>query len=165
MILDEKRGRPRRYKTAKQLRRAVHGYFAAISYYVDATREVETGERDQYGHPVTERVKAYNQNGEVPKVLQWIEPPSVLGLCLHLGIHRSTWARWEQDEELQEVCADAKMVIEHYLEGRLSERHVQGTIFNLTHNFGWTDRTEVVVAGNVEDYLARLSAENREQTM
>lgn len=159
-----RRGRPRTYTPGK-LRRAIEAYFASISYYEDATREVETGERDQYGHPITERVKAYNQNGEVPKILQWIEPPSVLGLCLRLGVHRSTWARWEQSEELAEICADAKMVIEHYLEGRLSERHVQGTIFNLTHNFGWTDKHEVVLAGNVEDYLARLRAEGEELEM
>lgn len=158
-------GRPRKIETARQLRKAIQAYFESISYYVDATIAVDSGERDAYGHAIMIQVKAVNQKGETPKVLRWIEAPSVLGLCLHLGIHRSTWARWEQQPELAEACADAKMVIEHYLEGRLEERHVQGTIFNLTHNFGWTDKHEVVLAGNVEDYLQRLRDQGEEQEM
>ncbi len=83
------------------------------------------------------------------KVREFVVPPTVGGLCRHLGIHRSTWADYcdpEKHPELQEVTAYARETMEAFLEDALltrSGKELKGVIFSLQNNYGYTERKEV----------------------
>ena len=86
--------RERRFKTSKALRTAAEEYFHSISRTVEVTEMVPTGEMDSKGHAVLEPQKVTNDRGEVIRTREFLVPPTVVGLCLYLGVHRATWARW-----------------------------------------------------------------------
>ena len=137
-------GRPKKY-TKKRLEAAVEGYFASISRTVQA--------RDEAKQPL------YNDGGEPIRVVEYIKPPTVGGLCLYLGIDRSTWQNYADRKlhpELAEVTAYAKMRMEAYLEEQLltRERNVQGLIFNLQNNYGWREKREVELGGETRQAVA-----------
>ena len=130
-------GRPKKY-TKKSLREAVDGYFASIS------RKVRVLDDD--GEAV------YNDVGDSIWVTEYIRPPSVSGLCLYLGIDRSTWQNYADRElhpEFAEIIAMARVRMEAYLEEQLltREKNVQGLIFNLQNNYGWREKREVELGG------------------
>lgn len=116
-------GRPKKY-TKKGLEKAVEKYFSSIS-------------RDADGEAWAAEYK---------------RPPTVSGLCLYLGVDRSTWQNYADRElhpEFQEITAYAKMRMEAYLEEQLltREKNVQGLIFNLQNNYGWREKREVELGG------------------
>ena len=130
-------GRPKKY-TRKSLQKAVDGYFASIS------RKVRVVDDD--GEAV------YNDVGDSIWVTEYIRPPTVSGLCLHLGVDRSTWQNYADPRlhpELAEITAYAKVRMETYLEEQLltREKNVQGLIFNLQNNYGWKEKREVELGG------------------
>ena len=114
------RGRPRKY-TPRTLRTAVDEYFRYHSRTVTLREQVR----------------------------EFVVPPTVGGLCRHLGIHRSTWADYcdpEKHPELQEVTAYARETMEAFLEDALltrSGKELKGVIFSLQNNYGYTERKEV----------------------
>lgn len=123
-------GRPKKY-TRKGLEKAVEGYFASIS-------------RDAGGEAWAAEYK---------------RPPTVGGLCLYLGIDRSTWQNYADRRlhpELQEITAYAKMRMETYLEEQLltREKNVQGLIFNLQNNYGWREKREVELGGETREAVS-----------
>lgn len=128
-------GRPRKY-VARTLEAAIERYFASIS----RTEKV----CDEAGNVL------YNDLGEAIVATVYVVPPKVSGLCLYLGIDRSTWANYcdaEQHPELASVVQRAQMQMEDYLVGELLTRTkgVQGVIFNLQNNYGWREKREVEV--------------------
>lgn len=121
-------GRPKKY-TKKGLREAIERYFRSISRKIPA--------RDDTGGIIR------NDDGEEIKVVQFVVPPSVTGMCLYLGIDRSTWQNYADaalHPELAGICQGARTRIEAYLEQELltREKGVQGIIFNLQNNYGGT---------------------------
>ena len=137
-------GRPKKY-TRKGLEKAVEGYFASIS------RKVRVLDED--GEAV------YNDIGESIWVTEYIRPPTVSGLCLYLGIDRSTWQNYADRRlhpELQEITAYAKMRMETYLEEQLltREKNVQGLVFNLQNNYGWREKREVELGGETREAVS-----------
>ena len=126
------RGRPRKY-TPRTLRKAVEAYFRYHSRTVTLREQVNTGQKDGWGHWVFELRDVTND----------------AGLCRHLGIHRSTWADYcdpEKHPELQEVTAYARETMEAFLEDALltrSGKELKGVIFSLQNNYGYTERKEV----------------------
>lgn len=137
--------RPKKYKE-RTLRRAVEGYFRGITRTVTLREQVNTGEKDRFGHWVYELKDICSDAGEPVKVRQFVVPPTVGGLCEHLGIHRSTWADYcdrEKHPELREVTAWAREVMQHYLESELLGRdgkNLKGVIFSLQNNFGYSEK-------------------------
>lgn len=130
-------GRPKKY-TKKGLEKAVDGYFASISRKVRAL--------DEDGEAV------YNDAGDSIWVTEYVRPPTVGGLCLYLGIDRSTWQNYADRKlhpELAEITAYARVRMEAYLEEQLltREKNVQGLIFNLQNNYGWREKREVELGG------------------
>lgn len=130
--------------TAAQLKKAVDRYFDSISYRQPATRPELVLDADgfpvldKYGHEIYQQVPVTTLDGRGATVLCFVEPPTVLGLCLALDIGKSTFARWADDEELGDVVAYARARIEAYLSGRLENKDsVRGVSFSLQHNFGW----------------------------
>lgn len=129
--------RPKKY-TKKGLEKAIEGYFASIS------RKVRVLDDD--GEAV------YNDVGESIWVTEYVRPPTVSGLCLYLGIDRSTWQNYADRElhpELADIAADARVRMECWLEEQLltREKNVQGLIFNLQNNYGWREKREVELGG------------------
>lgn len=118
-------GRPKKY-TAAEFEEAVERYFARIS----RTRML----KDDDGKVV------YDDAGEAITYTDWLRPPTITGLCLTLGIDRSTWQNYADAQKNRghaAVCERARMRIECYLEELLStkEKSVQGVIFNLQANY------------------------------
>lgn len=114
-------GRPRKY-TPRTLRTAVDEYFRYHSRTVTLREQVNTGQKDGWGHWVFELRDVTNDAGDPVKVREFVVPPTVGGLCRHLGIHRSTWADYcdpEKHPELQEVTAYARETMEAFLEDAL----------------------------------------------
>lgn len=137
-------GRPKKY-TKKGLEKAVEGYFASIS------RKVRVLDDD--GEAVC------NDVGESIWVTEYIRPPTVGGLCLYLGIDRSTWQNYADGRlhpEFREITAYARMRMEAYLEEQLltREKNVQGLIFNLQNNYGWREKREVELGGETRRTVA-----------
>lgn len=133
--------------TADRLRKAVKAYFNGISYWQPATRpELALDDNgypvlDKYGHEIYNQVPVKTIDGKQAQILCWIEPPTIMGLCLKLRINKSTFARYAEDEELGEIVEYARARIEAYLSGRLENKDaVRGASFTLQHNFGWNDK-------------------------
>ncbi len=111
-------------------------YFHSIS----GMREAQNG----VGQPIL------NDEGEPIRVRVYAVPPTISGLCLYLGIDRSTWqnyANGEDEPKKAKVVHAARARIEAYLEEQLltREKSVQGIIFNLQNNYGWKNKTEVEI--------------------
>ena len=88
-------GRPKKY-TKKGLREVIERYFRSISRTIPA--------RDDTGGIIR------NDDGEEIKVVQFVVPPSVTGMCLYLGIDRSTWQNYADaalHPELAGICQGA----------------------------------------------------------
>jgi len=120
-------GRPKKY-TAKAFREAVDAWFRSITVEVQEDDVINLD-----GDPVTKMIYAV--------------PPTISGLCIKLGIDRSTWQNYADEEENPKhaaVCADVRLRIEAYLEEQLltREKSLQGIIFNLQNNYGWKERHE-----------------------
>lgn len=135
-------GRRKKY-TKKSLKLEIDRYFGSISRVVQATEMVDSGKRDDRNRAIMKPVPIKNDEGDPIMVTEYIVPPSVSGLCLYLGIDRSTWQNYRTD--FPEVTEEARARIEVYLEGELltREKSVQGIIFNLQNNYGWRQKQEV----------------------
>lgn len=132
-------GRKKTY-TEKTLRKAVKKYFASITREVEITERVPTGKKDKMGHEVYRVEKVYNSLGEVAKMTEYLVPPTVGGLCRHLGIHGSTWSRWSDSEkfpEFQDIIEAAEDTIMTWKKEQvLVRKNVKGLIWDLEVNHG-----------------------------
>lgn len=179
MAAKKKVGAPRKYKTAAQLEKAVQAYWKSISYEQPAIISTPTGEVDENGHvKYVTKMLTEDEDGHIrldgigrPKTItQYLEEPSVAGLCLHLDISKDTWAEYAKRADLGLVCARFKMRHESYLAGQLNGnkvKSVQGVMFNLKNNFGWKDKVEVdqkTVGLTLEQYLEQAAAEGEGQS-
>lgn len=145
-------GRPKGSKkyTAAGFRKACNGYFNSISYETTVMRQKadldDAGypQLDAFGHIKYKHEPIVTADGNEAKELRWIEPPSIQGLCLYLGIDAATFWRYTNDEEDLSLAKEAKLAkarVEAYLISRLEDKSAaNGTKFNLQHNFGWMDR-------------------------
>lgn len=137
-------GRPKKY-TKKSLKEAIDGYFESISY----TSHV----RDALGRTIC------NDSGEPIKMIVYAVAPSITGLCLHLGIDRSTWQNYCDKKihpEFHKITSEARAKIEAWLEQELNtrEKNVQGIIFNLQNNYGWKDKKEIGLDESTRESVA-----------
>lgn len=126
-----KAGRPRKYKSGRALMSAVERYFRSISRTVKASEES--------GRTIL------NDDGKPIEIIEYVRPPCISGLCLYLGIDRSTWSNYKADPEYGEAYALARERVEAYLEEQLLTRRkgIQGIIFNLQNNYGWRQRQDI----------------------
>ena len=119
-------GRPPKYKSADQLQKKIDEYF-------------ESG------------VKKKKVVVGKPSKQEVIEVPiyTISGLCLFLGFEsRQAFYHLEKNDEFRYTIKKARLFIENEYEGQLQQGNVAGAIFALK-NFGWSDRQDVNVSGNV----------------
>lgn len=154
-------GAPRKY-SKKALKAAVKAYFDSITREVDITERVDSGKRDSYGHVIYDLVPVKNKLGQVAKMTEYLVPPTLGGLCIHLGIVSSTWSRWSDEEEHPEYKDIVAEVKERLLIWRqeqvVSRKDVKGLIWDLETNYGCGQKNEgaqqmtVVLQGELKDY-------------
>ena len=148
--------------TPKAFERRVEVYFDGIRAETPMLRKVPRLEEgasgklvpclDEYGHERMQYEPVISASGKPVMRVEWIEPPSIIGLCLFLGIDRSTFFRWcnppeDADEETKRFCniaTRARGRIEAYLTARTEDKAAaRGAIANLEANFGWKRRKEI----------------------
>ncbi len=66
--------------------------------------------------------------------------PSVAGLCLYLGISRSTWYAYADDAKLAPVVEWARLTVEDFWANQLAGKFANGAKFALGCGFGWNER-------------------------
>lgn len=67
---------------------------------------------------------------------------TITGLCLALGLDKSTFYDYEKREDYKEIVRQARLIVENSYEISLRENGRTGDIFALK-NFGWTDKQEI----------------------
>lgn len=151
-----------RYKTPEALETAIVAYFDAISHTETATVMVPTGELDSKGREIKERREL---PGKV--VTHWLKPPSVAGLCLHLGINRDTWCKYAKRPGYEDTCERARMRLEDYWVAGLERNSSRGAEFALANNYGWSGRWQAKPddggtggGQTVEEYLRKQEAKD-----
>lgn len=151
----------KRKMTARALKKRIEEYFESITSEKPLLRAVPILEEkdgklfpmiDEYGHVQMAYEQVIANNGKPATETDWIRPPSIIDLCLHLGIDRTTFYRWcnpdgEPEGEAEEFCniaTRARGRIEAYLTARTEDKSAaRGAIANLEANFGWKRKREV----------------------
>lgn len=114
--------RPKVYKSAKQMEKAIDQYFLDCQGkpLLDDEGNVLT---DKKGNPVLIGARA----------------PTVTGLALALGFNsRQTLLNYQAQKEFVDTITRAKTRCEEYAESRLYTRDgARGAEFSLKYNFGW----------------------------
>ena len=154
-------GAPKKY-SKKALKAAVQAYFDSITREVDITERVDSGKRDSYGHVIYDVVPVKNKLGQIAKMTEYLVPPTLGGLCIHLGIDSSTWSRWSDEKKHPEYKEIITGVKERLLTWRqeqvVSRKNVKGLIWDMETNYGCGQKTEtapklsVVLQGELEEY-------------
>lgn len=147
--------------TQKTFAEAVDRYFKSITRIVKVTELVETGERDDKGHKIFERVTIKNNLGEEAKVEEYIVPPTVGDLCQYLGIHRSTWADYcdmDKHKEFSDTTTYARGRMRAYLEQQLlTRKDVKGIIFDLQNNHGYAEKRQLEFGERASNAISTAS--------
>ena len=158
-------GRKKKY-TPGTLGDAVDAYFRSISRTVSATELVDTGRRDKKGHPIMKPQTICNDDGDPIKYREFLLPPSITALCLHLGISKQTWANYSADPKFLDPTTRARETVEAWLHVELDKRTkgTDGIKFDLQQNFGWSEKISVdATAGALERYLADHAGEPKDE--
>lgn len=135
-------GRYRKYRSDKALREMVEGYFASISREKIVCEAYNTGQKDGWGHFITEWRPVTNEQGVYMREREYVIPPTVGGLCAYLNISRDTWARYCDREENPQFAETTEWAREQLLAWRECEllrrpgKHLRGLIFDLRANYG-----------------------------
>ena len=138
--------RPPKFETVEQLEEWIKFYFGSITIDKPRTKSkcvwkimnAEWKEENEY-----EDVPVLNNAWEQIIDIEWLEIPSILGLCISLWTHRKTLLEYEEKTEFSNTIKEAKLIIERYNADQLHRTtQVTGVIFNLKNNFWWVDKTE-----------------------
>ncbi len=131
------------FETAENLEEAIHEYFSELD-----GRTVQVVTKDGV------------------ETIQDPKPPSVVGLCLWLGISRQTLLNYKVKQKFGHVIARAMQVIENGYEGALMSRdQSNGAKFNLNVNFGWIERKALELSGPEGEPISFAELENFERTI
>lgn len=160
----------RKLDSPARLAAAVRRYFAGISYdepvyrRVPVTQEQEiAGETitvqtmDNYGHPLY-RLEAVMHGKRQAMSTTWIEPPSLPGLLLELGMRDADWTELRQQDGYEPVCLRAEQRIEAFHIRQLATNRASGAKYALGCKFGWNDAAP-------KESGARVEFENAMQDM
>lgn len=150
-------GRPRKM-TARALKKKINAYFDAIRAEKPMMRREPvlqadgTPALDAFGHEKMVYKPVITADGKPATETIWTEPPSIIGLCMAIGVDRTTFYRWcnpgdepgEEEKEFCNIATRARGRIEAYLTAKTEEKSAaRGAIANLEANFGWKRRKEI----------------------
>ena len=161
-------GRKRKY-TAKGLQKAIDGYFNSISYQEPAVVATPTGEVDEKGQVKWKTRLLYEPTDQIGvpgkpiTVTKWLQPPSMAGLRLALGVSKETWSNYGDYPETKEIVERARARMEDYWNGRLDGKGANGAKFALSACYGWSEKHSVEVSGGIEEYLKKLGEQGQVQ--
>ena len=145
--LNNEGGRPLRYKTVDDLTCEIDDYFNTITTTRPVFDHVVTG-KDVDGNDLFDKVPRLNNAGKQIMQTDYLEVPSILGMCKHLGVNRKVLLEYECRDEYSNPIKRAKERVEQYLEEQLlGPTQVAGVIFNLKNNFGWKDTQTIEQTG------------------
>ena len=160
----------KRLDSPARLGSAVRRYFAEISYDEPVYRRVPVtqekvigGEKitvqalDGYGHPLY-RLEAVMHGKRQAMATQWIEPPSLPGLLLALGMSDADWLELRKQAGYELICMRAEQRIEAFHIRQLATSRASGAKYALGCKFGWNDAAP-------KDGGARVEFENAMQDM
>ena len=160
----------RRLDSPARLGAAVRRYFAGISYdepvykRVPVTQEQAVGGEtitvqalDNYGHPLY-RLEPVMHGKRQAMSTTWIEPPSLPGLLLELGMSDADWLELRQQAGYEPVCIRAEQRIEAFHIRQLATSRASGAKYALGCKFGWNDAAP-------KESGARVEFENAMQDM
>ena len=166
-------GRPRIFKTKTEFAAAVDAYFDSITYQEKVTyRALATDEagrimRDDKGHDLYIDQPVINALGEPIMRQVYAVPPTILGLCAHLGIGHDSWSNYGKRKGFSEIVTRARARIEQFLEEGLYEnpRSTRGIMLNLTSNYGWSNKQTVEMGEETRQVMRgpKLSFSDKEQ--
>ena len=180
----------KRKMTAKSLEQSVEAYFKSIRSErpllkkMPDLREDADGvfypRMDAYGHEMYRYEPVVAADGKPAMEVVWLEPPSVIGLSLYLGVDRTTLFRWRnlretktkegqqltsEEEKICNILTRAWGRIEAYLIAQTENpKAARGATANLEANFGWKRRKEVGFDEQTTDAIQKsavLSMEER----
>lgn len=141
-------GRYKEYRSEAALWRAVKSYFDSITRREKVMEPHDTGVLDKYGHKVIEMVPALNGNGEEVFHTVYLLPPSVGDLCERLKISSSTWHRYCQEPEFEEVTEWASDRFKNWRMGELvtrPDKMLGGIKYDLELNYKTAPKKPVAV--------------------
>lgn len=130
-------GKEPKYKP-EELEAKIEDYFAGITRLVTVTEMVDTGEKDKYGHAILEARDVLNSKGEAVKKLNYIIPPTIGGICKHLGISPTTWSKYGERKRYDEIVKRTRGRVYEYLQGETlvrPDKMLGGIMFNIENNF------------------------------
>jgi len=105
---------------------------------------------DEYFKGITD------ENGE------YIHPPTLSGLCVHLGMSRDDFADALASKSRGKAAELAKLRIEAFLEEQLFRgKQTSGVMFALTNIYGWSEKGSEARGERLEDILEKLGSERR----
>ena len=137
--------RQKRY-SRKALEKAVADYFGSITRVVDIMEKVDSGKKDAWGHVIWDIVPVKNNLGVVATRTEYLVPPTLEGLCLHLGIVGSTWSRWRDGEKYPEFQPTIEQVYEKLIAWRKEQvvvrDKVTGIVWDLETNYGCGQKSD-----------------------
>lgn len=155
--------------TAKRLREEAAAYFDGRriarpkTMMVPVMADDGSGRRlpvlDQYGHQQMEQVVCRTAAGETMMETVWYQAPTIAGLCLAIGINKTTFYRWlryrDRDGKDKAKLRDAAMEIEAVIEDYLTQQSFdktasRGAIAQLEHNY-WRSGSGPTAAGGHQE--------------
>lgn len=124
--------------TPEALEAAIEDYFDSITRLVTVTEMIDTGEKDAYGHAIKVPRTVLNRKGQEVQELRYILPPTIGGLCKHLGISPTTWSDYAGRKRYGEIVKRARGEVYAYLQAETLQRPdkaLGGILFNIENNF------------------------------
>ncbi|MZQ97205.1 MAG: hypothetical protein GT601_05985 [Acidaminobacter sp.] len=138
-------GNKKEYPTAADLENAINKYFDEITRDTVLKENYIAGYKDD-GEPIVAEREALNRLGEPVVVEEFLVKPSVINMCVKLGITRSALSLYRTyGEDYLDTITRACARIEAYKVDQLDDKGkaTNGIIFDLKNNHDYRDKQEI----------------------
>jgi len=140
-VEDPQTGAPLKYKTIEDLEQAIEDYFNNIT--ISNPRYTYKEGIDAQGNKTIDEIPVLNNAGDHVIDIEYTEKPSIMAMCVFLGIRSQTLTNYEQrGETFIETITRAKERILAFKLGALYwVKNPRGVMFDLNVNHGLVERT------------------------
>lgn len=143
-------GRKRLFDTPQEMQALIDDYFARCDPHIDEFTNVEWDEKKQ------------DYVEKTVKIVTKQQPYTMSGLALALGFEsRTSFVDYKgYGDDFSNTIKKARFKVEESVEHRMlsSQGVVAGVIFNAKNNFGWKDKSELVVNDPYADTRKKIGA-------